>query len=216
MTKSESISTVSESIDLYENFDPSVSLSNQPSIEHRPQVGFDPEKLGSTQTYVECGLEKLTALCYAVGLNDKIEQITQIFLAITSSWGDRKVGETSTWQSDVSDDRAPFEFSLALDPDKVELRVLVEAQGSDPNLQSNWQAGLDLNQHLAEHYNVNLDRFEQIADLFTPTNPESKFSMWHAVCFYPDKEPAFKLYLNPQAQAKSRSAAIVEESLGRR
>ena len=111
--------------------------------------------------------------------------------------------------------RAPFEFSLALDPDKVELRVLVEAQGSDPNLQSNWQAGLDLNQHLAEHYNVNLDRFEQIADLFTPTNPESKFSMGHAVCFYPDKEPAFKLYLNPQAQAKSRSAAIVEESLVR-
>mgnify|MGYP000671544732 CR=1 FL=1 len=217
MTNSEITSTVSKSIDTSENhsIDLAFSLENQPEIERHSQVGFDPEKLGSTQTYVECGLEKLTALCHAVGLNDKIEQITQIFLAITSSWGDRKVGETSTWQSDVSDDRAPFEFSLALDPDKVELRVLVEAQGSDPNLQSNWQAGLDLNQHLAEHYNVNLDRFEQIADLFTPTNPESKFSMWHAVCFYPDKEPAFKLYLNPQAQSQSRSAAIVEESLVR-
>ena len=217
MTNSEITSTVSKSIDTSENhsIDLAFSLENQPAIERHSQVGFDPEKLGSTQTYVECGLEKVTALCHAVGLNDKIEQITQIFLAITSSWGDRKVGETSIWQSDVSDDRAPFEFSLALDPDKVELRVLVEAQGSDPNLQSNWQAGLDLNQHLAEHYNVNLDRFEQIADLFTPTNPESKFSMWHAVCFYPDKEPAFKLYLNPQAQAKSRSAAIVEESLVR-
>ncbi len=217
MTNSEITSTVSKSIDTSENhsIDLAFSLENQPAIERHSQVGFDPEKLGSTQTYVECGLEKLTVLCHAVGLNDKIEQITQIFLAITSSWGDRKVGETSTWQSDVSDDRAPFEFSLALDPDKVELRVLVEAQGSDPNLQSNWQAGLDLNQHLAEHYNVNLDRFEQIADLFTPTNPESKFSMWHAVCFYPDKEPAFKLYLNPQAQAKSRSAAIIEESLVR-
>ena len=217
MTNSEITSTVSKSIDTSENhsIDLAFSLENQPEIERHSQVGFDPEKLGATQTYVECGLEKLTALCHAVGLNDKIEQITQIFLAITSSWGDRKVGETSTWQSDVSDDRAPFEFSLALDPDKVELRVLVEAQGSDPNLQSNWQAGLDLNQHLAEHYNVNLARFEQIADLFTPTNPESKFSMWHAVCFYPDKEPSFKLYLNPQAQSQSRSAAIVEESLVR-
>jgi pyrroloquinoline quinone (PQQ) biosynthesis protein C len=39
--------------------------------------------------------------------------------------------------------------------------------------------------------------------------------MWHAVCFYPDKEPAFKLYLNPQSQHKSRAAAVVEESLVR-
>jgi pyrroloquinoline quinone (PQQ) biosynthesis protein C len=39
--------------------------------------------------------------------------------------------------------------------------------------------------------------------------------MWHSACFYPDKPSAFKLYLNPQSQHKSRSAAIVEESLVR-
>ena len=215
MTKSESISTVSESIDLYENFDPSVSLSNQPSIEHRPQVGFDPEKLVPAQTYVECGVEKLTALAAAVGLSDKTAQITEIFRELTSSWGDKAVGDISGWQSDVSDDHAPFEFSLALNADHVELRVLVEAQGSDADLQSNWQAGLELNQYLAANYQVSLDRFEQISDLFTPTNPEAKFSMWHSACFYADKEPAFKLYLNPQSQSKSRSAAVVEESLVR-
>jgi DMATS type aromatic prenyltransferase len=217
MTNSENISTVLQQIDPSENLSigTTLPLENQPSIERHAQVGFDPEKLIPTQTYVECGVEKLTALANAVGLNDKIEQIVQIFLALTSSWGDRQVGEISTWQSDVSDDCAPFEFSIALDPQQTELRVLVEAQGSDPNLQSNWQAGVDLNHHLAEKFNVSLDRFEQIADLFIPTNPEAKFSMWHAVCFYPDKEPAFKLYLNPQAQEKSRSAAIVEESLVR-
>lgn len=225
MTNSENISTVSESIDLSENldFDTSVPLGNQSSlaepftrsIERQSQVGFDPEKLVPTQTYVECGIEKLTALAAAVGLSGKTEQIIEIFRALTTSWGDKKVGHTSTWQSDVSDDHAPFEFSLALDPDKVELRVLVEAQGTEANVQSNWQAGLDLNQYLATNYQVNLDRFEQIADLYAPSNPEAKFSMWHAVCFYPDKEPAFKLYLNPQSQSKSRSAAIVEESLVR-
>jgi pyrroloquinoline quinone (PQQ) biosynthesis protein C len=217
MTNSENISTVSESIDLSENldFDTSLQLSNQASIKRHSQVGFDPEQLVPTQTYVECGIEKLTALAAAVGLSGKIAQITEIFRALTTSWGDKKVGHTSTWQSDVSDDHAPFEFSLALDPNQVELRVLVEAQGTDANLQSNWQAGLDLNQYLAANYQVNLDRFEQIADLYAPTNPEAKFSIWHAVCFYPDKEPAFKLYLNPQSQSKSRSAAIVEESLVR-
>ena len=217
MNNFESESTVLKQVDPSENSSTHTAfpLENQPSIERYSQAGFDPEKLVPAQTYVESGIEKLTALTHAVGLDGQIDRITQVFRALTASWGDRCVGETSTWQSDVSDDCAPFEFSLALDPDRVELRVLVEAQGSDPHLQSNWQAGIALNHYLAENFNVSLDRFEQIADLFAPTNPEAKFSMWHAVCFYPDKEPAFKLYLNPQAQSTSRSAAIIEESLVR-
>jgi DMATS type aromatic prenyltransferase len=217
MIESESSSTGLSPVDLSENVNPDTefSLESHPSIERNSQVGFDPEKLVPKKTYVESGVEKLTSLAHAVGLSGKIEQITEIFRSISTSWGDRKVGEISTWQSDVSDDGAPFEFSLALDSEKVELRVLVEAQGSNPDLQSNWQAGLKLNQQLAEKYNVSLDRFDRIADLFSPTNPEAKFSMWHAVCFYPDKEPSFKLYLNPQSQSKSKAAAIVEESLVR-
>jgi DMATS type aromatic prenyltransferase len=216
MTNFEDISTGSELIDRPKNIssDPAAHLESQTSIERHPQTGFDPEQLVPTQTYIECGVEKLTALCKSVGLDRKTDQIIEIFRSISTSWGDRKVGDT-TWQSDVSDDATPFEFSIALDPENVELRVLVEAQGSAANLQSNWQAGLELNQYLAANYSVNLDRFEQIADLYAPTNSTAKFSIWHAVCFYPDKEPAFKLYLNPQSQSQSRSAAIVEESLVR-
>jgi DMATS type aromatic prenyltransferase len=216
MTNFEDISTVSESIDLPKNISSNQAsrLENQISIDRHPQTGFDPEQLVPTQTYVECGVAKLTALCKSVGLDHKTDQIINIFRSITTSWGNKAVGDT-TWQSDVSDDATPFEFSIALDPDNVELRVLVEAQGSAANLQSNWQAGLELNQYLAANYSVNLDRFEQISDLYAPTNSTAKFSIWHAVCFYSDKEPAFKLYLNPQSQSKSRSAAIVEESLVR-
>ena len=216
MTNFEDISTVSNVIDLPENISSDLlsRLENQTSIERHSQTGFDPEQLVSTQTYVECGVEKLTALCESVGLNHKTDQITNIFRSIATAWGHKVVGDT-TWQSDVSDDGTPFEFSIALDPDNVELRVLVEAQGSEASLQSNWQAGLELNQYLAASHGVNLDRFEQISDLYAPTNSTAKFSIWHAVCFYPDKEPAFKLYLNPQSQSKSRSAAVVEESLVR-
>jgi DMATS type aromatic prenyltransferase len=214
MTASENISTVFDSIDLACD-DMPISLEERPDIARQSQVGFDPEKLVPTQTYVECGIEKLTALCHSVGLSNKIEQITEIFRTLTSSWGKTAVGSKTTWKSDVSDDCSPFEFSIALDPNKAELRVLVEAQGRNPNLQSNWQAGLELNQQLAAKYNVNLDRFEQIADLFAPTDSEAKFSIWHSACFYLDKEPAFKLYVNPQAQSKSKAAAIVEESLVR-
>lgn len=217
MTNSDNISTESIDVDSSENtsIETALNLDNRLEIDRHSQSGFDPEKLVPKPTYVEIGVEKLTALCDAVGLNAKISQITEIFRAMTTSWGDKKVGDVSGWMSDVSDDGAPFEFSIALDPDKVELRVLIEAQGSEPTLQSNWQAGLELNQQLAKQFNVSLDRFEQIADLFSPTNSAAKFSMWHAVCFYPDKEPAFKLYLNPQSQSPSRAAAIVEESMVR-
>lgn len=217
MNNAENISTVEKQIDPSKNISnlEILPLAKHPAIEKNGQIGFDPERLVPKQTYVECGVEKLTALGNAVGLGGQIDRITEIFQALTTSWGDRRVGETSTWKSDVSDDCAPFEFSLALAPDRAELRVLIEAQGTVPDLYTNWQAGLELNQYLAQHFNVSLDRFEQIADLYTPTNPEAKFSMWHAVCFYPDKEPSFKLYLNPQAQQPSRSAAIVEESLVR-
>ena len=168
MANFDDISTVSGLIDRPENIssDTAFHLEHQISIERHPQTGFDPEQLVPTQTYVECGIEKLTALCESVGLSSKTAQIIEIFRSITTSWGNKTVGDP-TWQSDVSDDAAPFEFSLALDSDSVELRVLVEAQGSEATLQANWQAGLELNQYLAATYHVNLDRFNQIADLFS-------------------------------------------------
>jgi pyrroloquinoline quinone (PQQ) biosynthesis protein C len=203
MSNSEHAFTASASTNTNEKTSAGLGLSseNQQSIERQSQIGFDPERLIPNKTYVEVGIEKLTSLCDALGMNAKLAEVVEIFRAMTISWSDRQVGESVEWPSDVSDDGSPFEFSIALDPDKVELRVLVEAQGKDANLQSNWQAGLELNQYLATHYNVSLDRFAQIADLFVPTNAE--------------KPSAFKLYLNPQSQHKSRSAAIVEESLVR-
>jgi DMATS type aromatic prenyltransferase len=225
MTNSESISTVSRSIDPSENFPTNPlapnetvvesRLKNRPEIERHAQVGFNPEQLIPKPTYVEVGVEKLIALCNALGMSAKTAQVVEIFRAMTTSWGDKKIGDSSGWLSDVSDDGSPFEFSIAFKDERPELRILLEAQSTDSNLQSNWQAGLELNQYLAAHFNINLDRFRQIEDLFVPTNSEAKFSIWHSVCFPPDKEPAFKLYLNPQSQQKSRAAAVVEESFVR-
>jgi DMATS type aromatic prenyltransferase len=217
MTEFKAISTGSTSLaePVGTKIETANSLATNSGIERSAQIGFNPEQLVPTPTYIEAGIEKLTALADAVGLKDRLPQIIEIFRAMTASWGERKVGAESAWQSDVSDDSAPFEFSIAFEDDRPELRILLEAQGSNPSLQSNWQAGLELNQYLAEHFNINLDRFQQIEDLFVPTNLEAKFSIWHSACFYPDKEPAFKLYLNPQSKQKSLAAAVVEESLVR-
>jgi DMATS type aromatic prenyltransferase len=209
MTEFEAMATELVSIDTVD------LLGIDSGIQHQPQVGFDAEELVSKPTYVAAGIEKLTALCHAVGLEHKTAEAIETFRAMTLSWGDRKIREDSSWQSNVSDDGAPFEFSIAIDPQKTELRFLVEAQGKEANLQSNWEAGLNLNHYLAERYQVSLDRFKQIEDLFVPTNPDASFSIWHSACFYPDKEPAFKIYLNLQSQGNSRATAIFEESLVR-
>jgi DMATS type aromatic prenyltransferase len=215
MHNPENIATTAESIDRSENSMLVSNLEQRSKIDRQSQVGFNPEQLVPSQTYVECGVNKLTALCQSVGLGNQTAQIIEVFQGITASWGNKKVGDKSGWQSDVSDDCAPFEFSLALDADRVELRILIEAQGQAASLASNWQAGLELNQYLAKNYQVSLDRFNQIADLYTPTNAAAKFSMWHAVCFTADRAPSFKVYLNPQAHSRGRSAATIEESLVR-
>lgn len=191
-------------------------LSSYSDIEKSSLTGFDPEALTPQSTYVEAGIAKLTALANALDMSDRTAEMVEIFIAMTVSWGDRKIKANSGWQSNVSDDGAPFEFSIAFKENRAELRVLLEAQGAEPSLQSNWEAGLQLNQYLAAHYNnVSLDRFNQIEDLYQPIDPDAKFSIWHSVCFYPDKEPSFKIYLNPQARRKSLAPAVVEESLVR-
>jgi len=167
------------------------------------------------KTYFEYGVEKLELLSNILGLNHKTEQIKEIFHSFSSPWGERFIGDASSWVSDVGEDNTPFEFSIAFDEGNPELRILTEVQGLSPNLQSNWEAGIRLNRWLADNFNVSLERFQKIAELYFPNNPETKFSIWHAVCFKPDQEPSFKLYLNPQAQGKSLAPAIIEKSLMR-
>jgi DMATS type aromatic prenyltransferase len=217
MTEFKAISTGSTSLaePVGTKIETANSLSTHSGIERSARVGFDRSQLIPKRTYIEAGIEKLTALCQAVGMEAKTVEITEIFRAMAGNWGDRAVGDISAWQSDVSDDFAPFEFSIAFKDDRAELRILLEAQGVEPSLESNWAAGLQLNQYLATHHNVSLDRFEQIADLFVPTNPAATFSIWHSACFYLDKAPAFKIYLNPQSQRKNLAPAVVEASLGR-
>ena len=90
MTNSESISTSSRSIEPSENLDiDTISrLENQPGIERSSQIGFDPEQLISKPTYLEVGIEKITALCDALGMTAKTAQVIEVFRVMTASWGE--------------------------------------------------------------------------------------------------------------------------------
>ena len=169
----------------------------------------------STQTHFQYGAQKLRALCDALGFGEKTEPTIKLFRSLIYPWGETAIGEAPRWPSDIGDDHTPFEFSLALSEKQPELRILIEAQGVVPTLQSQREAGRALTERLIRDFGVAVERLRLVEDLFFPEEPEGIFAVWHGVSFSPDKEPEFKIYLNPQAQGEARAAAIMEEALDR-
>jgi DMATS type aromatic prenyltransferase len=170
----------------------------------------------ATQTFQEFGNSRLAALCRAVGFSSAdTDKVQKYFNFMTASWNQRLIGDASPWKSDISDDHTPFELSLALEADRPEIRFLIEAQNNPTTLQTSWDDGLALNERLNQEFGVPLGRFNQVKDLFSPNNPEMRFSLWHAFCLKPDRHAEIKVYLNPLAQGPERANAVVEEALAR-
>lgn len=164
-------------------------------------------------SHVERGTEKLAALCRALGLGAKEAEITGLFSAMIAPWGDAPVAPSPEWRSDVCDDHTPYEFSFVLG-EEPELRLLVEALGDRPTLESHWEAGRRLSALLAARYDVTLERLNAVADLFAP-GPGSKLAIWHAVSFFKNRPPEFKVYFDAQAQGVGRAGALLEQALAR-
>lgn len=129
-------------------------------------------------------------------------------------WGSWSVGDQPRFPSDISDDHFPIEHSLAVSGNDIEIRVLLEAQAQIRQLSDFWAAGCALNALLARRYGADLQRFEQIAELFEP-RAGARYAMWHAACFTERADPTFKLYINPQARGREHAPAIVAEALVR-
>lgn len=164
-------------------------------------------------THLERGTQQLGALCAAAGLGGKQAEILQLFRELTTPWSGELIRSRPLWPSDVCDDHTPYEFSVVFGS-KPELRILVEAQADTPSIEKYWTAGKQLSERIAKKYPISLDRFRRIEDLFAPGSA-SRFALWHAVSFWPDRDPEFKLYLDAQARGKGESAAVLEEALQR-
>ena len=180
--------------------DASTSASGQPAL----------------RTFRELGQERLGALCSALGMQSCQPTASALFDDFLAGWGDRRIGTTPGWRSDVTDDHTPFEFSVALEEGRPELRFLVEVQ-TEPvtDLQRSWDAGLRASEDLRRKHGVSLERLHCIADLFAPQDPAASFSLWHAVCLAVGEAPEFKVYLNPRSRGLDQAATVVREALHR-
>lgn len=178
-------------------------------------ISVRPSSFPAPSTYEGACRSGLQALCSALGRSQELAGYSSLTKFLFQDWGSTVLPEEAPYPSNIGDDHSPFEYSLAFDPGGVELRLLFEAQARSPSRAGNLQAAIETNHRLQAHHGIDLSRFSRIQDLFLDGPPALGFSMWHAVCLNPGREPAFKLYLNPKVHGQAQALPLMEEAMTR-
>jgi tryptophan dimethylallyltransferase len=162
------------------------------------------------------GERKLRLCCEGLGLSHESAAAVEVFRRLSQTWSSWPLGDAPAWSTDITDDRTPFEFSVAFDGGLPKLRMLVEAQQAPLTLSSSWEAGLRVNEALRDQPGVDLARFERVRDLFAPARDvQARFAMWHAAVMESGGRAAYKLYLNPQILGPHAATGMIQESMER-
>ncbi|MGW0291850.1 tryptophan dimethylallyltransferase family protein [Streptomyces tuirus] len=119
-------------------------------------------------------------------------------------------------RSFVCDDHSPVEFSLAFSAGSpVALRLLVEPGCSATTLEENGRLGRQALEALAARRGFSTDPVRRVEDLFFPPAMDGRFALWCAMDLRPDRPAGVKVYVNPQAHGRARSAQVTQEALNR-
>ncbi|CAG7651883.1 tryptophan dimethylallyltransferase family protein [Actinacidiphila bryophytorum] len=160
---------------------------------------------------------QLTRLCDVAAL-DRADAETYAAL-LTGSLGpvaDRSLLLPPPSRSFLSDDHTPVEYSLAFLPGSAPtLRVLFEPGCGSEDMAENGRAGLRAVRDMAERWRFDTDHLDRLEDLFFPASAEGPLALWCALELRPGGVPKVKIYLNPAANGRDRSAETVQEALAR-
>src|SRR5438477_4524184 len=159
---------------------------------------------------------QLRRLCRAVGLEGFQDLYAGLMRELLGPAATGVVGVTPAWESQISDDHTPVEYSISFDMGRTpRLRFLVEPSGRRPDLRTNMQAGLQVLELLADRYQFSPDRLWMLQDLFFPRRPQGPFGLWLAAELGRSGIPGLKLYLNPAVHGPDRAWEVVGEALAR-
>jgi hypothetical protein len=161
-------------------------------------------------TYEDVCQRGLRLLSNALGWSTNDDGLVR---ELMHGWGAQTIPPDAPYVSLIGDDHSPFEYSLAFEGQRVELRLLLEAQGTPPTPTTNQVAALALNQRLVASHGVELGRFDLVKDLFLLDQPAPGFSLWHAVSLSEDGQAAFKMYMNPQARGRAQAFSVIEQTM---
>ena len=101
---------------------------------HSGQFLSRPRGLGiSANTYGGVCDLALRQLGEALRREADMPKIGEVVACLMEGWADQRVPESPPRPSRIGDDHSPFEYSLAFEPAGVDLRLLLEAQGTPPS-----------------------------------------------------------------------------------
>ncbi len=159
---------------------------------------------------------KLEALAKGLGLQRLVPEALSVLEVLGSPWLDWSAGGSPAWDSDLTDDGSPLEFSVAFDGNGPSLRLLTEAQGEGRDASASWRAGQEVNRRLAASFDVDLERLTRVSPLFAPDNSRpQRFATWHGAVLDGAKPPAFKIYLDPRCRGRAGARWLIDEALRR-
>src|SRR4030095_7400459 len=98
---------------------------------------------------------------------------------LLDSLGDITPASRAPWPCQISDDGSPVEFSVVLDSERPEVRMLWENQPHGSDFGARVKAGLDCLSRLQSSYGADTSRFERVRDLFLPEDGDGVFAVWH-------------------------------------
>lgn len=156
-------------------------------------------------------------LCEAAGLSGAdAAEYARTLLSVLGPAGERSLDLPPTYDSFLSDDHTPVEFSLSFVPDEdPTLRVLLEPGYGADDLAQNGRIGLQVVREMARQWGFDTKRLDELEDLFFPPAPQGPLALWCALELLPGGIPKVKVYLNPAASGQERSAETVREALHR-
>lgn len=160
---------------------------------------------------------QLLGLCRVVGLESSdAEGYATTLIEALGKAAERPLDLPPPSPTMLSDDHTPVEYSLSFLPGEApSLRVLLEPGCAAAGLKRNGRLGLRAIREMAERWKFRTDALDDVEDLFFPSAPRGSFALWCALELTPGGVPRMKVYLNPNASGKARSAETVRKALRR-
>jgi hypothetical protein len=160
--------------------------------------------------------EQLRNLCRVAGFENSDDTPNELLKELLGGAGERRLSDPPPWPTDVSDDATPVEFSIAFDGNgERAVRVLGETITEIPSDSANLRAALQFLDSMADRFQLSVNGFKTVQDLFLPEQPQGKFSLWHSLILRPRTSPKFKIYFNPGVRGVEQAPQLVAEGLKR-
>lgn len=159
--------------------------------------------------------ERLKALALVLGFGQETENILAVYKELIYPWANLPIDQFKAKNSAFTTDASPIELSVAYCDGVPELRFSMEVIEEDTSIAGKRKSAIAFVNKIEKLFNLNLDKYHAIEDLFLPENMQGKFAIFQSVRFSPGKPVSFNIHLNPKSRGENNVIPIVKQALER-